>query len=152
MTTFEVKITTKPKDLFFRLRNYKTYLDKELDQAMTDSIAHAHKKTPKYPPVPANSSYIRTGFLGQSFGISMGGQPLGLPDVYEWKRVGSTAWRGELGSMLGYAERTVGLNQEAPWASYWWNVGKWAKISKGGIKNIYVKSLKKMAKWITGGQ
>lgn len=75
---------------------------------------------PGYAPPRPNQTYKRTGTLGRSLGVAMGGGRVGKPSIYDIRHLGSGSYEGSFGSSLIYAADVIGRNQKPIFAGRWW--------------------------------
>jgi len=116
-------------------------------------IAGLHVFWENVPPYPAReSSYIRTGLLGKSFGISQEGGKSGSPDVMEIERNDPEIIVGAFGSNLEYAPYVVGDNTQAEiHRGIWWLVSDIIKGAKDKINSLFKTTVEEWVNWLNHG-
>ena len=145
-----ITIKTMPPDLMKRMAQYPQQLEEVLKKTNEASMHVLWEKTPPYPPRP-NSRYVRTGTLGRSFGVSMNGGQVGLPDIFEQKPLGPHGWSGAFGSNVTYAAEVVGEGTQKPiHAGIWWTLKTIVQASEVKIQKLHDIAADKMAAWLDG--
>jgi hypothetical protein len=144
MSDAPVKVTLKftPAGLIGKLAGFSKKLDATLRKAAWAGLGMAQEEIPPYPAANPWSSYRRTGDLGRSFGKSMSGGKIGLPDVYEVKSIGTMSYKGTIGSNSPYADYVVGLGQTYVHMGRWWTVESWAARVEAKIEDVYLRLIK----------
>lgn len=134
-----------------RMQQFPQQYDNIIHKALQDSLLAIWENVLPYPPPPEGSTYKRTGTLGRSMGVSMGGGKSGTPDIYEVS-MGSGRDEAKFGSNLNYAPRVIGDDtQEEPFVTYWWTVRDVANKAKGKIIEVFQNAADSMARWLDGG-
>lgn len=146
-----MQIITTPPDLLQRLgARYPQQLSAVMEKAMEASLLHIQGSVPGYPRPRPNQSYIRTGTLGRTLGVSQSGGPVGAPSIRLQKKVGSV-YEGEFGTNLSYAPDVIGDGtQKEIFAGRWWTLATVAKRAAAGIVRMHETAIDELAKWIDG--
>ena len=143
-------ISTDPPDLFQRFQRYPQQFNRVMEKSMDASMLHVQSSVPSYPPPREGQSYIRTGTLGRTMGISQQGQPLGKPSIYKTSKLGN-AYQGEFGTNIHYAPDVIGEGTQKPlFVSRWWTIGTVARRAARGILRIHEIAVEELARWIDG--
>ena len=120
--------------------------DKAIETTMDASLLVLHENVPPYPE--RESSYVRTGTLGKSFGADLKGGKQGKADIYEVKQEGKYIV-GEFGSKLKYAPYVVSETKQARiHQGIWWTIIKIAKNSQRKIEGLFRIAAEELAKWL----
>ncbi len=134
-----------------RFRQYPGVFAREQKKAMDEALLHVWGSVPSYPSAPPNSTYVRTGTLGRSLGVSMSGGKLGgQPDIYESKPLGSRGRMGRFGSRLGYAPHVIGESQTAPFVGRWWTVKAIVARARQGVVRAFDDMARDLAEYLEG--
>jgi hypothetical protein len=122
---------------------------KAIGFTMRAALDVIHSEVPSYPE-RLSSSYERTGTLGRSLGVSMGGSPMGKPDIHEIRR-SSRGYRAKFGTRLEYGPHVIGsraFQQIQPFKRYWWTLPDTvAKRAEPRLQKLVEKLADSIAKW-----
>jgi hypothetical protein len=120
-----------------------------LKAATQDSLLVVWENVPAYPDQWGDSLYVRTGTLGRSLGVDVGGKPAGTPDIYTVKEQGSEVI-GEFGTRLEYAPYVIGENEQASQMLErdWWTIGVIARKAQNKIEQVFKNLAERLAKWL----
>lgn len=145
-----ITVKTNPPDLFRRMRAYPVKLKAETDKTANQALYHVWGSVPSYPAPPPGSTYIRTGTLGRSLGVSSGGQPMGKPDVMKVTHLGGGYTEARLGTRLTYAPHVIGTGTQARHMRHWWTMATVAERARKGVIRLYEAMADRMADFLVG--
>lgn len=141
-----------PADLPRRMAAYAEEMDREAEVAGNEALDALNQSVPAYPSPPADSKYVRTERLGRSLGSGFGGGKMGLPDVYQFQRLGAGQYEGTFGSRLPYAPWVVGTKKQAGvHAGRWWVMADLLDRAKDKVAAPFVAAGKRLVAFL-GGQ
>jgi hypothetical protein len=151
MLSDEITVTTNPPDLIQRFEKYPQQLDAVMHKTAEASMLHVQGSVPPYPPPPSTSTYQRTGQLGRSLGVGMGGGVAGQPSVRLIKKLGAGSYEATFGTNLEYAPAVIGTeSQKQPFKKYWWTMRTVARQAMDGVVKLYDTATRELAKWLEG--
>lgn len=124
----------------------------EVSEATMEAILlHIQGSVPAYPTQRQGSSYRRTGTLGRTLGVSMGGGMSGNPDIKIIERAG-TYVQARFGTRLNYAPRVIGSNSQSGLFKSlgWWTMNDVAKAAEAGAVELVNEMTDQLAAWLEG--
>lgn len=145
-----IEIITTPPDLLRRFQTYPTQFSGVMRKTMEASLLHVQSSTPGYPRPRPNQTYIRTGTLGRTLGVSQSGGPMGKAQINTVRKLGA-AYQGEYGTNLSYAPRVIGEGtQGKAFVGRWWTMKTVASRAAKGVIRLHGLAVEELARWIDG--
>lgn len=140
------------KELEQQFVKYPLEYNKVMIKTTVGSMLVLQQNVPPYPPKPAGSKYRRTGTLGRSLGVSMGGGRAGKPSVFKVRQIGGTRMNiiGRMGTNLRYAGDVIGdrSQQKHPFSAYWWRLEQVIGPSFNKINRLFNIATDELAKFL----
>jgi hypothetical protein len=122
-----------------------------LNRLMRGGLDVIHSEVPAYPPQPPDSDYDRTGTLGRTLGVGMGGGKMGKADVETVKR-SSRGYVARFGTRLDYAQHVIGSRafHQLPQFRHWWTLPDTvAQRARPRLAKLVQGAAQILAAWIT---
>ena len=148
-----IEIKYDPPDLMQRFASYPQEFDRGISEAMNKALKEVQKKIGPYPPKREGQTYVRTGDLGRSLGMTMEGSIIGDASIMKTRRAGVGNYIGTIGSKgIYYNIYVIGNGGDQAWM----HVGRWdtmdviAKRAEPAVLMTFEKAMAKLEKWLEG--
>ena len=142
MTPVEIEIKGL-EPVIEKFRKAPKTINHEMNKTMNASLNLLHENVPPYAAKPADSTYRRTGTLGQSLGVSQSGKKAGKPTVYSVSGKGNNTV-GKFGTNLSYAQYVIDDDRQAYMhQGRWWTMSTVLERAKTKIVQLWDAFIKK---------
>jgi hypothetical protein len=136
-----------------KLGKWGSHVRQAMDRTALAALHVVWESVPPYPEQSPDSTYRRTGTLGRSLGVGMGGAQQGQADIFEVKS-GPGFVSASFGTRLEYARYVIGdAGSEQAWMhrGWWWTLPQavWSR-AKPKVIQLFHNTAEEIIRWFKG--